>query len=125
MNIADLTRDYIELRTKKNQVEKLVKEKVDLIKAKMRFLEGKILAFLQQSGQESAKTKFGTPYITKKVGFNIANADEFFNYVIENDAVDLLTKKVNSTAAKAYLEDEVKIPGVKIYTELKVGVKKS
>jgi len=125
MKIDELTKEYIELRTKKSKMEKIAKERIDIIKTQLADIEFKMLAFLQKTGQESAKTKFGTPYTMTKKSFNIENADDFFNYVIENGAVDLLVKKVNSTTAKSYLADDVKIPGVKLYTEIKVGVKKS
>lgn len=125
MKIDELTKEYIELRAKKSKMEKIAKERIDIIKHKMVEIEGKMLSFLQETGQTSAKTKFGTPYQMTKQSFNVDNADEFFGYVIKNGAVDLLTKKVNSTTAKSYLEDKIKIPGVKIYSELKIGVKKS
>lgn len=125
MKIDELTKEYIELRSKKSKMEKIAKERIDVIKHKLVAIENKMLVFLQETGQTSAKTKFGTPYQMTKQSFNIDNADAFFDYVIENNAVDLLTKKVNSTTAKSYLEDKIKIPGVKIYSEIKIGVKKS
>lgn len=125
MRIDELAKQYVELRAKKAKMEKIAKERIDVIKQAMVEVENKMFAFLQESGQDSAKTKHGTPYKKLTTAFNVSNADEFFEYVIKNNAVDLLTKKVNSTTAKSYMDDKIKIPGVKIYMEEKIGFRKS
>jgi hypothetical protein len=129
MNIAQITERYMLLKDKKAKVEKLVKEKVKVITDEMGKLEMAAMNFFEESGQTSAKTEFGTPYKKLDIKFNIDNADEFFDYVINNNAVDLLQKRVNSTVAKSMMDDNkddpnYKIPGVKIYQEHKVIFKK-
>ena len=125
MNIAEITQRYMVLKDKKSKIEKLVKDKVKVITDEMEQLEMQALTFFNETGQTSAKTEFGKPYKSKSVKYNIDNADAFFDYVIKNNAVDLVQKRVNSLVAKSYIEDGLVIPGIKTYQEDKVIFKKS
>lgn len=124
MNIGEIAKKYRLIKAQKEQIEKITKEKIDVLKSRMLKLEQQALNFFNETGQTSAKTAYGTPYVKTDISFNVTNADEFFKYVIDNGAVDLLQKRVNSAVAKLYLEDKIKIPGVKIHQENKVVFKK-
>jgi hypothetical protein len=123
MELNQKVKDYLTLRDKKKKIEALMKEKIKIVTDQMSALELEMLDFLDAAGVQSAKTNFGTPYKTKKTGYSVNDSDAFFNYVIKNKAIDLLHKRVNSSAAKLYFDDDIEIPGVSTYNEIKLLVK--
>ena len=116
---------YVKLRDKKAQIDakaKADKEPVDMAM-------GKIEAFLKEQadalGVQSFKTESGTAFLTTAERANVANWDEVLNFILENGAYDMLEKRVNKTAVRAYLEANKAVPpGVNYGTSIEVSVRK-
>lgn len=116
---------YIKLRNKRKKIKELYTERDKELKVKMDKIEMEILDFLKTTGQESAKTKFGTAYKQRKTSATVSDGNEFFKFVLKHAAIDLLEKRVNKTAYLAYLDDKIEVPGVALFTESKVMIRKN
>jgi hypothetical protein len=123
---SQLVEAYVGQRDEKEELKRKYTEDANKITEIMDAIEGRILALLQESGQESAKTKFGTAYKSPKSSVKIADWNVFINYVKKNDAFDLLTKNVSKDAVISRIECTQEIvPGVNIIRFETVGIRRS
>jgi hypothetical protein len=67
-------------------------------------LSGLIMAFLEQTGQTSAKTPVGTATVATRWTSSLSDPDAFMRYVLEHGAFDLLERRANSTAVKEFVK---------------------
>lgn len=125
MKLDESVQQYIKLRDTRAEIKKIYTEKDSELKAEMKLIEMDILEFLDSTGQESAKTQHGTAYKEAFMSVTVSDGKQFFDYVFKHRAVDLLEKRINKTAYKSYKEDGIEIPGVKIYQEAKIKIRKS
>lgn len=117
---------YVKLRD-------LIKAKDDAHKAAMKqyretleTLNAVILDLLRQSGGDSIKTKNGTAYKSVKRTASLEDADRFMDFVIAKGAFELLDRKVNVTAAEAWIEEnQVPPPGVKFSSVETVNIRRA
>jgi hypothetical protein len=125
INLDEKVERYIKLRDAKEEMERILKEKLEKIKDEMSLIENEILDFLNQTGQTSAKTKHGVPYKSVTKSVTVDNSDLFFEFVKQNNAFDLVQKRVVSTAFDRYLEDGIDVPGVKTDARISLKIRKS
>jgi hypothetical protein len=125
INIEELTKKYIELRDLKKQMEFVLEEKLKPLNEQMEKIELEIMRFLTTTGATSIKTKYGTPYCATVRSVTVDDSNKFFDFVKNNDAFDLLQKRVVSSVFDQYVEDGVEIPGVIVNSILRVKIKKS
>jgi deoxyribose-phosphate aldolase len=123
-NVEKLVGLYIAVRAKieetKERHKKELEEAVDLQKE----LTGKITDFLAQHGVDSVKTSMGTAYSSVKYSASLEDPDLFMKYVIETKDWDLLDRKANVTACRAYVDEHSKLPpGVKLSSIETLGVR--
>lgn len=117
---------YIKLRDKIKEIETKHKEELKPYKDTLEKLNAVILAHLNLVGGESIRTSAGTAYITAKKSASLADPQAFMEYVISNEAWDLLDRKANSTAVADYIEQhDAPPPGVNFTTTNVVGVRRS
>jgi hypothetical protein len=86
-----------------------------------------MLAFLDKTGQTSARTEYGLATIQDKSTAICSDPDLFVHFVRENDAYELMDRRANLTACRDYAQanDGMLPPGVKINSWRTVGVTKS
>ena len=125
MNLNDKVAQYIKLRSSRAEIKKIYTESDKGLKEKMNLIEMNILEFLNETGQTSAKTDHGTAFKQESMSVTVSDAPQFFEFVINNKAVDLLERRVNKTVYKSYIKDGMVIPGVNVYKEAKIMVRKS
>lgn len=115
---------YRQLRDVIREKEKALEEELAPMKKVLEQLGNVLLQMLNKSGQEAARTKAGTAYITEKVSATIEDADAFRRHVIGGEAWDLIDWRVNKTAAKDFVnENNQAPPGVNYSTIRVVGVR--
>lgn len=124
MKLDDKVEQYIALRDERAKIKKAYTEDDAKLKGEMKLIEMDILEFLNATGQESAKTQHGTAYKELFTSVTVADGKQFFDYVFKHRAVDLLEKRINKTAYISYRDDDIEIPGVKIYQEDKIKIRK-
>ena len=116
---------YLKLRNKKESIEAETKEKVKGIKDNMAKLEGWIKEQADKQGVKSFKTDHGTAFLTTTDFAQVADWDAVLGYIKENDAYDMLEKRVSKTAVRGYIEKNKSVPsGVNYGTRIDVNVRK-
>jgi hypothetical protein len=93
----------------------------------LRVEEDNLKAQLHQMMGDLGLTEFvcpeGKAVITEKQKPYIADFGALEKYIIENNALDLLHKRLTEGAVKLRWEDGIQIPGVGIETEQKLQLK--
>ena len=116
---------YIELRNKKESIEATAKEKVAKIKEQLSKLEVWIKEKADTDGVDSFKTSNGTAFLKTTDYAQVADWDAVLEFIKDNDAFDLLEKRVSKTAVRAYIEADKSVPsGINYGTRLDVNVRK-
>lgn len=125
-DIAELVGHYVGFRDKKEELKRFRTELESGLDAFMESIENRLLQVLDASGQESAKTKFGTAYKKKSTSTKVADWNVLIGYVKENDAYDILTKSVAKDAVKQRIEETGEpVPGVDLVTWIEVGIRRA
>jgi hypothetical protein len=124
IQIAGLVERYIKLRDLKDKIAKVMKEKLEPVNSKIVEIEAELKEFLDETGQSSAKTEFGTCFKKVSHSVTVENMDEVVEFIKEHIAFDLLDSRVNKTAAMQYLEDGINVPGVKVNSVVVVQVRR-
>ncbi len=125
VNVDDVIATYMKLRDQKATIEAEVKDKVSSIRAKMEKLEAWIKEKADAEGVTSFKTKHGTAFLTTTDYANVADWDAVLNFIQENQAFDMLEKRVSKTAVRGYIDQTKAVPpGINYGTKLEVNVRK-
>lgn len=89
-------------------------------------LTGWMQKFLEKAGAESIRTSEGTCYTSTRYTASLADPEAFMQYVINNNAFDLLDRKANSTAVRAYVDEKGALPpGVNLSSISTIGVRRA
>lgn len=128
MKLDELIEKYIKVRDKKAQLKKARDEEIAKLDAVLEKMEGVILKMFETTGQDSAKTAFGTAYTSERTSATVADRDTFIGWVLaepENRAI-FLENRVNKTAVEQYkAETEDLPPGVNWRSEVVVNVRRA
>jgi len=124
-NVGDVIRTYMVLRNQKSALEADTKAKVDTIKQKMEKLEAWIKERADEQGVTSFKSEWGTAFLTTTDYANVSDWDAMLQFVRDNEAYDMLEKRVSKTAVRGYIETNKSVPpGVNYGTKLEVNIRK-
>ena len=116
---------YLKLRAKKEAIEAEAKEKVVEIKANLLKLEAYLKEKMDAEGETSKKTPFGTAFITTTDFAQVGDWDATLSFIKENEAWDMLEKRVSKTAVRGYIDANKAVPdGVNYGTRIDVNVRK-
>lgn len=126
MNLDDVVGKYIELRDRKAQMKKEFSVKVEKIDEAMAKIENAILAtFDKMGGVQSIRTTHGTPYVNLRESVTVADRDNYFDFVRENEAWDMLESRANKTAVLQYKEEHGELPpGLNYRAERTINIKR-
>jgi hypothetical protein len=125
VTVDAVIKKYMKLREKKAATEAEIKERVDAIKADMAKLEAFLMAKLDADGLTSFKTEYGTAFLTTTDFANVEDWDAVLRFIREEDAFDMLEKRVSKTAVRGYIEANKEVPpGIKYGTKLDINVRK-
>lgn len=125
VNVDDVVATYMKLRSQKEAIEAEVKDRVSGIKAKMEKLEAWIKEQADAQGVTSFKTKHGTAFLTTTDYANVADWDAVLGFIRENEAFDMLEKRISKIAVRGYIDVNKAVPpGVNYGTKLEVNIRK-
>lgn len=103
LNKAEVVATYIKLRDRraKRKAEYEAADAAD--KEKQEKIEAYLLKEFNESGIDSIKTEFGTAYKSTRTSATVADWDAFFTqYVVPNQAWEMLERRVNKTAVEQF-----------------------
>ena len=116
---------YISYRNEKESLESDTKAKVKIIKENMAKLEAWLKEKADKDGVDSLKTSSGTAFLTTTDFARVEDWDAILGFIKDNDAYDLLEKRVSKTAVRGYIEANKSVPsGVNYGTRIDVNVRK-
>ena len=125
VTVDAVIKKYMRLREKKAAIEATVKEELDKVKGDMGKLEAWLMAKLDADGLTSFKTEFGTAFLTTTDFANVEDWDAVLRFIREEDAFDMLEKRVSKTAVRGYIEANKEVPpGIKYGTKLDINIRK-
>lgn len=125
VTVDAVIKKYMKLRSQKEAVEAEIKERVDQIKADMAKLEAFLQAKMDADGLTSFKSEHGTAFLTTTDFANVDDWDAVLRFIREEEAFDMLEKRVSKTAVRGYIEANKEVPpGVKYGTKLGVNIRK-
>jgi hypothetical protein len=118
-----LVRIYMKMRAKLSELD----AEVEAIKEQQQLIKNEIKDRMRSVGAKSMKTAHGTVSLTEKTRYYTQDWDSFKRFVIENDAVDLLEKRIAQTNMKLFLQENPAMvpPGLNSDTELDVSIRKA
>jgi hypothetical protein len=109
------------LKKRKDEYEESIEALVDL----QNRLTGWLQSFMEKAGADNIKTSRGTCYHSTKYTASLADSDIFMKFVIETQNFDLLDRKANVTAVKAYVAETGNLPpGANLSSIKTVGVRR-
>lgn len=124
---SKLVKAYMNLRKARAELKAEFDVKDGELKQKMTKIENVLLAHLNESGQESAKTVYGTFYKQEEIRPMGSDWDAYYRFIKENDAWEGLEKRITRTFITQYMEANKGAipPGVSVHREYVVRVRKS
>ena len=124
----ELVETYLQIRTAR---EKLLRdyEAADLaLKEDMLKLEAVMLEMCNAVNADSIKTKHGTVMRKLNERFFCQDWDNFYKFVLDNEAVQLLERRIHQGNFKEFLKDhegDGLPPGVNVMREFGISVRKA
>lgn len=124
--VEQVVETYLKLRRKKEAVENETKDRVADIKAKMTMLESWLMQKAGEDGVTSFKTTAGTAFVTTTDFANVADWDAVLTFIKENDAFDMLEKRVSKTAVRSHMDETGDVPpGITYGSKIGINVRKA
>ena len=124
-NVGDVIRTYMKLREQKTKLEATVKDDLTKLKTKMDKLESYLKAKMDEQGLTSFKSDYGTAFLTTTDYANVESWDKTLKFIRDNEAFDMLEKRVSKVAVRGYIEANKSVPpGITYGTKLEVNIRK-
>lgn len=121
--IDQLTEKYIKLRDMKKELADKQKEEMSYINEGMGRIEGLVMKELLDQGVDSMKTKYGTPYISRRRSYKVVDFSELLPIMMEHP--DLIVRRVSTEVADEIVESSgTSLPGTELVVERKVNFKR-
>lgn len=122
-----LAKVYLKIREKTGQLTKVYETEVESLKDKQHEVALAMKDIMQATGQKSAKTDHGTIILSTKTRYIAQDWDAMKRFIIDNDAVDLLEKRIAQKNMGEFLEANPGTvpPGLNTLTEVDVSVRKN
>jgi hypothetical protein len=114
----------------KAEIDRLTQEydtQIEQLKAQQDEIRFALKDQMKVLGVRSVNTSHGTVSLVTKTRYNTQDWDSFKRFMIENDAVDLLEKRIAQTNMARFLEENPGLvpPGLNSTTEFEIRVTKS
>lgn len=123
MNIAELVKEYREIRDGLDRARKVFKDHEKEAKDQLAVLETQMLVISSDTGVDSFKTEYGTAFKTTKTYARLGAGEESkearFKYAVDNNDYGLFTSHVNKTHALELVDAGVNMAeiGIEVVTE--------
>ena len=127
VKLEELVKAYIAIRNKRDANAREFNAKDSELKAELAQLDQVMLSSCNEIEADSIKTNSGTIIKTTKENFVCGDWDNFKQYVMQNDAIELLQQRLHQTNFKEFLSnrtDEGLPPGISSMKEFQIVVRK-
>ena len=122
--LSELARIYRKMKARMDELTKAYDTEVETIKEKLDLVKIEIKDQMKAQGATSIKTDFGTISLVTKTRYSTQDWDSFKRFVVDNDVVDLLEKRIAQTNMSKFLEENPSLvpPGLNSMSEYEIRV---
>jgi hypothetical protein len=127
VKLDDLVTTYLTIRTERNTLKNQWEIRDAELKADLEELERAMLIACNAINADSIRTGSGTIIKSLKETYTCGDWDNFKQYVVENNALDLLQQRISQTNFKEFMstrQDEGLPPGISTLREVSITVRK-
>ena len=127
MNLEELVKDYIEIRNQRDVLLAQYEERDEELKEALKNIEVEMLNICNNTNADSIKTQHGTVIRKLNERFYCNDWDNFRKFVLENEAVELLERRIHQGNFKEFMSErqgEGLPPGVNAMREFGITVRK-
>ncbi len=115
---------YMSLRLKREEIERIAKEKIKSLDTNMDKLEAYILSRMEDDGVTTFKTPYGTAFKSTSDFASVTSWDDTLDFIKEQEAWHLLERRVNKIAVREFVDTGSVPPGVTYGTKVNVSIRK-
>jgi hypothetical protein len=127
MNLEELVKDYLEIRYQRETILAEYETKDEVLKEALKNIEAEMLNICNNTNADSIKTQNGTVIRKLNERFYCNDWDNFRKFVLENEAVELLERRIHQGNFKEFMsgrESDGLPPGVNAMREFGIVVRK-
>jgi|TARA_R110002153_G_scaffold42579_1_gene120830 hypothetical protein len=127
IKLDSLVETYLAIRNERDKLSREHDAKDKELSNDLAQIEQVLLNSCNEVGADSIRTGAGTVIKSTKENFVCGDWDNFKQYVMDNDAIELLQQRIHQTNFKEFLsgrEDEGLPPGISSMREFRVTVRK-
>ena len=121
-----LARVYRKMQTKIQQLTAVYETEVEVLKAQQEVVKTALKDQMLALGVKSVNTTEGTVILSTKTRYSTQDWDAFKEFMKENDALDLLEKRIAQTNMANFLQENPTLvpPGLNSNSEYAISVRK-
>lgn len=105
MNVEKLVEVYIKMRDKRSQLQKEFDNEDTRIKEQQALIEEQLLEMCKETGAEGLRTSSGSVFRTVKTRYWTSDQKSMKEFILENDAFELLENRIHQTNMRTFLEE--------------------
>lgn len=127
IQLDELVKTYLTIRTERDNLTRQYELKDAELEAEMTQLEQVMLSACNDINADSIRTGSGTIIKSMKESYVCGDWDNFKQYIVSNNAIELLQQRIHQTNFKEYLstrQDEGLPPGISSMREVNIVVRK-
>jgi len=127
MKLDDLVSTYLTIRTERYTLKNQFEARDAEIKADLDELERAMLVACNEINADSIRTGSGTIIKSLKETYTCGDWDNFKQFVVENNALDLLQQRISQTNFKEFMsthQEDGLPPGISTLREVSITVRK-
>ena len=126
-NLEDLVKAYLTIRIEREKILYEYEEQDKKLKEDMTLIEQSMLSVCNDTNADSIKTQHGTVIRKLNERFYCNDWDNFRNFVLDNEAVELLERRIHQGNFKEFMSEHQQDglpPGVNVMREFGIVVRK-
>jgi hypothetical protein len=127
LNLNELVKIYLTIRTEREKLKASWEVKDGELEQEMKLLEQSMLTVCNDTNASSIRTESGTVIRSLKERFTTNDWDNFKKFVLDNEAIDLLERRIHQGNFKEFMAEhqgEGLPPGVNVMKEFTIVVRK-
>lgn len=127
LNLDDLVKIYLTIRNEREKLKSSWEVKDGELEQEMKLLEQSMLTVCNDTNASSIRTESGTVIRSLKERFTTNDWDNFKKFVLDNEAIDLLERRIHQGNFKEFMaehKDDGLPPGVNVMREFTIVVRK-
>tara|TARA_R100000781_G_C4049918_1_gene117173 strand:+ start:315 stop:731 length:417 start_codon:yes stop_codon:yes gene_type:complete len=127
VSVDRLVSVYIKIRDKKGEVTAKLKEEEAALNEKLEIVKSALLEHCKENNVESVRTTMGTFFRQVRNKYWTSDWESMSTFIKENDAVDLLEKRLHQGNMRQFLEEnpDKLPPGLNVDSAYTITVRRS